>query len=288
MRIPSARRLWEEVGIATRTGAVDRPLPAAGLPIPERIKLDRDNDRLLYWWNDERLVPVPEDLLTRFVRLGETLDGKPRSPLPEEILVFVKAFGPLNVWEVRTEWDRFRDALPRGCYFGDPLEFWRYYIAAMRDILDIAALARQRQPVPLRLWKLLCAPPRRRAEIPGRLQGIVNKFLRLGEASPSLLWDPTASRGASWNPRLVMDSGGLFGNLALQLATAVVGGGGWAVCKSCGQRFWIVAGKRGRRPLYCDRPSCGRRARWRAAAAEAYRRRKRQEGKDNGKAPRAR
>jgi hypothetical protein len=271
----------ELAGMVDDEGRLDRPFPALALELFYPIKVDAERD-VLMWDNcagpGSAFQEVPPDLLTRFIHLGLDAHGSPCTPSPKAIMAFARSFGPLNVprrpvgMRELAAWRKFQATLPEPFELGEPLAHWRYYTAAMRTAIAIAAALRNEGGPAPEDWQALLAYPSLNPKFAAmQLSGVLNEWLRLGEVAPVFSW-PKATAAS----QLYIQSPSLFGVLALQLAQSVAGTG-WANCQSCGLPFAINLGARGRRRRYC--PQCTPWARGRLASRRHYQKVKDEKGK---------
>jgi hypothetical protein len=289
---------WRAAGLTDpESDALDRPFPSFGIVVSEQVKLDVKHDRLL--WNrwPGRLVPVPPDLLARFVALGVGHEGRPCEPTGEAILAFARAYGPLGAWPVHML-ERFgaepafremKRSLPDGFSMGEPLAHWRYAVAAMRAVLDLVALTRDGKAPTRESWGPLGTKEpsyldwciRGKDDDPlSSVCGTLNSWMEVGGVRPRIFRHLDDRDG---EVRANIHAHTMFGVLAVQLLQAVSSTSGWALCKSCGIPFAVPIGGRGRRSTYCTR--CGPQAR-RPLAARRYYYKSRERKKAHGKASR--
>jgi len=260
---------WWEVGFRDQENRLDRPFPGYGLWVPAKIEFDKKRERLLWWWQGspglsehDRLVDVPDDLLGRFVDLGG--DGEPTA---EEVLALAAAVGPLDIWDAAPaeEWKAFRAKLPRGCFCGEPISTWGYFVQAMHSALQIAACLKLGTMPKANEWRSLgvrIKPPASSGEAMSLLTDVINQWLRMTGVGPAFVWDPTAEVKPAKTPTLYMDAGSVLGFLALQLAQVVAGIKGWGSCITCGRLFAVLSRRRTDR---CAK--CAKLERWRRASA---------------------
>lgn len=281
MRIRHSSAGHETAGFVAseEDGRVERPFPSFGLVVPEHLQLDKSGERLVWAWGDERLVDTPNDLLTRFLRLGLDEDGQAIPAPTPEILAFARAFGPLDAWRLESPeaWPAFWVTLPRRWDSGEPVAHWHFYLSAMRAVLRIAAALRDRERPPHEAFDAM-GVPRGSLDTPyphEMVDETVNRWLVAGGVAPQLRWCPAAERRPDVEPTIYIDASSLLGVLALQLAQVVSGIAAWGVCRGCGLPFPIPTGRKGGpRPRYCTAPTCGNPARSRLASARWYRKHK--------------
>lgn len=242
---------WELSAIVGEDGKVDRPSAAAGWILPGRAWIEGDVLR----WEDE---PIREtwgdsDMLAAFIALAD-----PESDVP----AFAERYGVLRLCEhelpashnpVPPPW-LLRSTRTGGCSGLDeePALIWRIFAAQARAILNIAAAVRAGRPGPERDWSLIYsrsgrAAPwwRQDATIDAlKLAQVVNEWLYMGNVRPSL-------QGRELR---MVSTGGLFGALAVRLASAVAVAQAIYLCDGCGQP--IDVGNRGRRPQAGRRAFC--------------------------------
>jgi hypothetical protein len=171
----------------------------------------------------------------------------------------------------------------------EPLLVWRYYARQACAILSVAAQIHGRGWASLGLWDRMFEP--HPSGLPHYLGGQdgARPILERREASSqrwmlSLVLDGGWLRPAGSRPmfrwegagrKVFLGEGGLFGELAQRLMSAIARTDGVAICSACGRPYMP-----GRRPdpdrrMYCD--DCRNKGRPQRDAARDYRRRKRAE-----------
>lgn len=269
MRLPETDHALELAGLVDADGRPDRLSPVGHLELFYPMFVFREHDALA-WDNVAHGPPsvqVPDDLLTRFIRLGLDAKGSKVVPSPDSVLAFAERFGPLrarhDMTPARRVWLR---SLPRGRWEdAEPLAPWRYYVAAMHSVLEIAAAFRNGTPPKAEDWAAITQ--HRDWLNTAFLSHVLNGWLALGQPVPAFWWnDP------SREPRFFVESTSLFGVLALKLVQAVAAVEGWALCQGCGTPFAVHRTGLGRRTRYC--PACGPQARARRASKRYYERKK--------------
>ena len=279
MRLPETDHALEFAGLVDEDGRPDRPFPVGRLELFYPVKVLGDRDCLVW----DHVAPpgpavavVPDDLLTRFLRLGLDVKGSKIIPSPESVLAFAEQFGPLRARREMTPAHRaFLRSLPGSWEDAEPLAAWRYYVGAMYSVLEIAAAFRNGTPPRAEDWAAIT--PHGGWLNTAFLSHVLNGWLALGQPVPAFWWD-----APSGEPRFFVESTSLFGVLALKLVQAVAAIEGWALCQGCGTPFAVHMSGPGRRTRYC--PACGPQARARRASKRYYDRKKAQ----HDKAPRAR
>ena len=300
---------YELAGLVSEDGGerLTRHFPNAGLRLPEHIHIDKSGERLLWNTGTGTVVTPPPDLLPRFLRLATNPTDGTGSCNARAVLRFARSFGPLDVWESEENWLLFSESLPDEWEFGEPLSTWSRYLAAFHAVLHLVVCAREkRRPSRAALRALGWTFPISHGGIPLLVTICLNRWVRLGRVTPAFSWvcgfDTLSTTEAqrlidsydddpsllliinedSDNPVFTMRTDSLFGHLALQLMQDVASTEGWSLCAACGGYFALEAGRRGRKPLYCRRPDCGDKARWRLSKRDAAARRRSET--QNGKA----
>jgi hypothetical protein len=240
------------------------PPPLEGWWAPRNVSLD--GDVLVFEGLDELRRPSPE-LFLDFVALAR------RSAPSTSVVEYAKTYGALGL-----------DDAGRPSRIGhatrERVDQWLLLAREADALLHVAsALQRERKPDEFALRVLLGQPanapdedfpltrpdPHGRVWIPMNYRHNVvlraNSWLELGSPFLLLRWDHEQP-----HPEYVLQTGGLFGALALALAAAVTRAGAFATCLGCGKLF-----ERGRRYRYCN--SCGLRTAQRDASRR-YRARK--------------
>ncbi len=196
---------------------------------------------------------------------------------------------------INPQWERLTQELPkcepmvRGEHWWEPLAAWRRYASEARMMLTIAAHMRLNEPISKDEWRQLGESDSSFKVMemldpvgydnPG-LQRVVimhyvRKWLRASATHLQFSWSQEG-------PRIEVHPHGLVGTLALQLATSLVGGDGFAFCSGCGRVYAPEETPRAGQRHYCE--DCRERKVPQRDAARDYRQRER----DGTRGPRKR
>lgn len=238
---------WALSGVRKENGDLERPAGYGSWLLPAHIRLDGDH---LVWRgrgeqkdHDPRRKAGGRSILEQFVRLAD-------APA-DRILGYAQTWGVLQlcrhdkpmthvppwVW-ADFEQDDYQPCRPIGLRaFREPLERWRFFSSQANAILGIGSSLRSDRPAERESWDVLeslYAPGVMKAVLKGSdahqqrrlLASAIDHWLQMGAVNVQFRWDSDLSR-------IDLGGGSLFGALALQIALAVGGRDGLAVCDSC-------------------------------------------------------
>ena len=268
-------------GLYTSKGALERPIHVAGWFVPPRIWLEGDS---LCWsvgrkgYRECRRAIPTMGLLERFVRLADSS--------PDRILAFSQQNGLLGLkkprdrpkaesWIVlnkRHRLDYGYKVLEAPVYGpdehgGEPVKNWRFWAQKFSAALAIASSLSQGQYGDKSFWQIIFGesygPPPKGYKSP--LEGVTDEdtfieirgefymeitgWLTLGDVSLNLDYEGNG---------LLFATDTLFSGLALQLASAVCGSGGFTICSCCSKPYSPARQPASNTRHYCR--ECGRRA----------------------------
>ena len=264
--------LWMVAGMTRGdSGSLDRPLPDAGVwHIPaEAVAFGG----LLQWRRlGLRSQPTANgsepNMLEAFIRLANAQDDSvARFALRWGVLRdgewLLEGSEPLAEWRAVAEhFAAVMDVAAR-LRIGDAVDPERWARLGRTGLVDVELLAGPDGEPEVRLrhqlWPL--SPFARQCSPPEAVGYIVSGWLRRSAVGLGLSWTD--------RPQVVLVPRSLLGGLALQLAFAVSGADGLALCSSCGRPFTPKRRPAAGRRAYC--PTCGVRAARRDAQRD-YRR----------------
>lgn len=259
-----------------------------GVAVPKAIRLQ--GDRLL-WSSDDYREADPKGMLEAFIRIGDAAD----------VLRFAGRFGILGICEhglpashnpappgyptVRF-WEPCR---PLGWMDGngecwEPLDRWFFFAGEARALLNIAENLRRGLAGSPDDWRAIYANHPKESvdelcEALGRsvkagrhyISFLLWEWLTWGNLKPALHWPTDETQ-----PSLVMQTGGTFGFLGLELLSALTGAHSIAACSGCGTPYLAERRPRPDRRNFC--PACGPRVAARLRQRDHRARRQREPG----------
>ncbi len=283
---------FEEAGfVDIKTGALGRALDLTALQVPPIVELDDTEERLLWAYARDGEKPTRHDrypdemMLNGFIALA----AEPASRIRE----FARRWGPLDICKHNLpashnrHWSVYWPE-PTGCaarsvpeapeWRWEPIERWRHYSEQARSMLHVAKRIQDGAPVSAEEWFAIGFPmpdvfpateDLHRANsatgfAPRALALLVTEWLNYGGVQPVLQWGAQADGPHDVSrPHLKLAPHGLFGVLALQLATALARVERIAFCSSCGKPYFATKKPSQGRRNFCK--GCGSRAAWRLA-----------------------
>ncbi|MEZ4494688.1 MAG: hypothetical protein R3C29_15430 [Dehalococcoidia bacterium] len=268
------RNWWEESELASAGGEpLGRYLETADYHAPGLLRLE---DSRLRWENDLTVAPslridrpgstaVSQKILEQFLRLADANDAA--------VLRMARRWGPLYLeddfrpfdWESSNYWRRgLQQFHPLD---SEPVEGWRAYSRLADALLRIANALRQEETVTNSMRRAVVeagvpglswlVDVRRPATNRGFVHYLVARWLEAGQVSLEFSWE--ADRPA------LKFGGRLFGFLGYQIAAAVAGTRGIAICSACCRPYFRTnkAPKAGQANFCPDAPCQAESHNWR-------------------------
>ena len=268
----------------TANGELERPLDGR-LAIPGKVELD--GERL--WWaaSPESHVrrPGPRVLLD-FLALadgsGEHVrayarkwgvlgicneHGLPfshRWQQPKDVMTATAEAAGIALWSFGEDPNSPGPSAPRCRLLGshghesmpnadawEPLAAWRHFAGEARALLEVTDRLKDGKRSDLSVWQQI-AELRYTQKVPRAtdaricISRAVNRWLAWGDVRPSLTW-PVGHKAVT----VTLVGSALFSVLAMQLAYAIIGRGGFAFCSGCGMPYETP-----RRPRISQRRYC--------------------------------
>jgi hypothetical protein len=231
--------------------------PVATPELVRRPRVELRGDRLVWWMiygtgegSSGGSIKPPRDLLERFTRLADAPD--------QDIAAFASRFGVLGICEHGAPASHSPGCRPLRCdregggqdyYAWEPISAWRHYSGQTRAALNVAACLHDGKAGTAEDWQRIYARttialagepvpwwPRDRHDsflLAGErfmLGQVLNELLHIAGVSPVVEWHRP-------KPQIVLSGGGLFGQVVVRLAMAVVRTSGLAICSGCGAAY---------------------------------------------------
>jgi hypothetical protein len=288
--------------VENRKFGFDPPFPIGSWPIPGRVDADDNAQSLAFCWaaSEKQLGIQFASKTPHMLRRFLSLEHAPA----EKIHAFASEFGPLYLCEhglPNTHGLSGGNMIPRmsahrACDVGfadgtmvEQFEQWRDLSRQANVVLDLAAEIHLGRPGSDDLWRQLpmylddeAVGIATRAGATGdadldrlRLLFHINTWLLWAQVSPGLTWDQSEAPMVRFTPI------GVFGAIALQVATRVGRVAPTAICSACGLHYERIgrAAKIGQRN-YC--PDCRPTAATRLAKRDQRQRERDKKEKNDG------